>query len=137
MKVKLLNRKGEWRSKAALRNEVYRAWQRYDNLLDRKKAAFINEEVEEPTRYGERLIRYQDRVCDGMVECHEKARLAYQGWEETELFHKSLVLAEVKDDLLADIEDDSYRDQYPDRFIFDIERIANELPYVRRSKCKR
>jgi len=137
MKVKLLNKQGKWRHPERLRAQVYMAWQRYEKMLDRKKAAFIKREMGEASRYKERLTRYQDRVCEGVTACHERVRLAFEAWEETELCQRSVVLAELKDELIALIEDGGYKAMGSGKFAILIWTIADELPYIRRSKCKK
>jgi len=137
MKVKLLNKQGKWRHPERLRAQVYMAWQRYEKMLDRKKAAFIKREMGEASRYKERLTRYQDRVCEGVTACHERVRLAFEAWEETELCRQSEELEMVKDNLLGAIEDGSYKNSDPMYMQRAIEKIANTLPYVKRCKCKK
>ena len=137
MATKLLDRQGNWRDAHYIRLEIYGAWQEFERAYDSHKSAFLEQELGEPSKYMERLRRYQDRVCEGDVECHAKVAKAYHAWEKTDYHLQYRRLELKKDDLLETVDDGSYGDGKPGDMVVIIEGIANALPYVKKGKCKK
>ena len=135
MGARVINRNGGWRKPFYLRQEVYRAWQRFEWLLDRVRSGYIQSRLGEAPRWKEKMTRYQDRVCIGDLDCHDAVSNAFDEWEDSDMAILGVNIEASKDRLISLIEEGKYMYLQPRNLISSINKIANALPYVRKPKC--